>query len=189
MGRIHKQDLSGFAEDQSTPNQTNRCECSCHNLGFEKVCLRCDCHKEKKCCEKCYCDHPMHENNCDNTKCPCHKEKHHEFCSALGWPCPLHCTDPHTQQKGWKDLFGDEIWKVLKEDHNDLRRQMIIMNIADRYLTEQKKAFVEMIKKQEASGISVDEYLPIVQSGNFDKMFDYAYEKAKSDLLIKLDEI
>lgn len=50
----------------------------------------------------------------------------------------------------------------------------------------QLREVVEGIKSER---INVDEYLPIVRNGNFDTMFDYAYSKAKSDILSEIDKL
>lgn len=113
-------------------------------------------------------------------------KKHGVIHKNGGYPS---CT-PHTQQKGWEKEFYSVIKKAgLHLGYKQSGRIEDVKSFIENLLTEQKNAFVEIVEKQEASGIGVDEYLPIVQTGNFDKMFDYAYEKAKSDLLNKLDEI
>jgi hypothetical protein len=64
----------------------------------------------------------------------------------------------------------------------------------DEYLNgpnDAEEILEEVIK--EVEGMKVDgielpmgEYLPIVKSGNMDKMFDYGYKEAKQDLIDKL---
>lgn len=186
---------------KSTSNQTKCCDrCLEIHQGYEKCNdVSCKCH-QTKCCEKCSCtgDCGLLANRplCHNYECICHRKQQKrntltdislEDATKLVAEGKAVFFESSTQQEGWEERPYHEIdhshcWSSKKPPCGQRIEHLKcclceIRNPKVRsLLTEQKKAFVEMV--EEMKNNSYQDYCG-----------DECVEKALTDLLTKLKDI
>ena len=93
--------------------------------------------------------------------------------------------------KSWEKDVLLKLDKMIFDRYNDLNSDFLageVMQLIHSTLNKERNRLIEKVAKMDREGGELHPYLEIVKTKNMDKMFDYGYEKCRSDILSVIKE-